>query len=93
MRFSLPILALATSAYAQLTITEPSTNHWWVANSINTIKWTGTQPTTFNVFLVNSDSTVLVRFLPHVGSGGFLFRWTAWKGVSREGDRAIEVEA
>ncbi|QRV75080.1 GPI-anchored small secreted protein [Ceratobasidium sp. AG-Ba] len=46
---------------AQLTITEPSSNRWWVAQSINTLRWTcNTSPhTNWTVLIMNSDTTIL----------------------------------
>lgn len=51
------------SVEAQLACTEPSTAHWWVANSLNTLRWTGNTPATFSVFLANSDTSVLTSKL------------------------------
>ncbi|OXG24787.1 hypothetical protein C366_00321 [Cryptococcus neoformans Tu401-1] len=56
-------LILASIVSAALTITEPSAAHWWVAQSLNTLAWDGTDPTEFSVFLANSDSNVLTSML------------------------------
>ncbi|KAG9104970.1 hypothetical protein FRC06_002890 [Ceratobasidium sp. 370] len=46
---------------AQLTITEPSSERWWVAQSQNTLRWTcNTSPyTNWTVLITNSDVNVL----------------------------------
>jgi len=46
---------------AQLTITEPSSERWWVAQSQNTLRWScNTSPyTNWTVLITNSDATVL----------------------------------
>ncbi|WVQ80740.1 hypothetical protein IAT38_002845 [Cryptococcus sp. DSM 104549] len=57
------ISALASMASAALTVTEPSASHWWVAQSLNTLAWSGKEPTEFSVFLANPDTNVLTSML------------------------------
>ncbi|OAX40554.1 hypothetical protein K503DRAFT_848892 [Rhizopogon vinicolor AM-OR11-026] len=59
-------LALASVAFlgvvsAQLTITSPSANDWWVAQSLNTLAWTcDTSPyQNFTILLTNSNLSIL----------------------------------
>jgi len=61
-RILLAVTALAGAASAQLTITNPSSSSWWVAQSTNTLTWTcNTSPyTSFTVLLANSNPSVLV---------------------------------
>jgi hypothetical protein len=58
----LAVAALWVSlAQAQLTITEPSSARWWVAQSQNTLRWTcNTSPyTNWTVLITNTDVTIL----------------------------------
>ncbi|TCD68390.1 hypothetical protein EIP91_010899 [Steccherinum ochraceum] len=55
--------ALVGVASADLQITNPDANHWWVANSINTLAWTcqdNTHPQ-YTVLIANQDPKVLVQ--------------------------------
>ncbi|KAK6910038.1 hypothetical protein L486_00307 [Kwoniella mangroviensis CBS 10435] len=66
MRFSLTISTLVLSlgaVSAQLTVTEPRADHWWVAQSLNTLAWEGSSPDQFSVFLSNTDTNVLTSIL------------------------------
>ncbi|WWC94236.1 hypothetical protein V866_001076 [Kwoniella sp. B9012] len=66
MKFSLTISTLFLSLgviSAQLTVTEPRADHWWVAQSLNTLAWEGSSPDQFSVFLSNSDTNVLTSIL------------------------------
>ncbi|KAG8720030.1 hypothetical protein FRC08_001323 [Ceratobasidium sp. 394] len=59
---ALAIVALGVSlVQAQLTITEPSSERWWVAQSQNTLRWTcNTSPyTNWTVLITNLDATIL----------------------------------
>ncbi|KAF9220811.1 hypothetical protein BS17DRAFT_636556, partial [Gyrodon lividus] len=60
-RVILAAAALAGAASAQLNITNPNPNSWWVAGSANTLAWTcNTSPyTTFTVLLTNSNPSIL----------------------------------
>ncbi|WVW83975.1 hypothetical protein I302_105998 [Kwoniella bestiolae CBS 10118] len=68
MKFS-PSLTLSAllvglgAVSAQLTVTEPRADHWWVANSLNTLAWEGSSPDQFSVFLSNPDTNVLTSLL------------------------------
>ncbi|KAG8729230.1 hypothetical protein FRC12_021161 [Ceratobasidium sp. 428] len=56
------IVALWVSlAQAQLTISEPSKDRWWVAQSQNTLRWScNTSPyTNWTVLITNPDATIL----------------------------------
>ncbi|KAG8740741.1 hypothetical protein FRC10_003946 [Ceratobasidium sp. 414] len=56
------IIALWVSlAQAQLTISEPSSERWWVAQSQNTLRWScNTSPyTNWTVLITNPDVTIL----------------------------------
>ncbi|CAE6410024.1 unnamed protein product [Rhizoctonia solani] len=59
--FSLVTLWASMVAAQQLTITEPSSDRWWVAQSINTLRWNCEQTTYTNwtVLITNSDVNVL----------------------------------
>ncbi|WWC89257.1 uncharacterized protein L201_004178 [Kwoniella dendrophila CBS 6074] len=67
MKFSICLstilVTLGISVNAQLTVTEPRTDHWWVAQSLNTLAWDGSTPDQFSVFLSNSDTNVLTSLL------------------------------
>ncbi|WVQ67613.1 uncharacterized protein L199_005816 [Kwoniella botswanensis] len=66
MKFSMTISTLLLSlgaVSAQLTVTEPRADHWWVAQSLNTLAWEGSSPDQFSVFLSNSDTNVLTSIL------------------------------
>jgi len=59
-------LALASAAFlgvvsAQLTITSPSANDWWVAQSLNTLSWTcDTSPyQNYTILLTNTNPSIL----------------------------------
>ncbi|KAF8841090.1 hypothetical protein BDN67DRAFT_1068755 [Paxillus ammoniavirescens] len=60
-RILLAAAALASAASAQLTVTNPSANSWWVAQSANTLAWTcNTSPyQTYTVVLTNSNPSIL----------------------------------
>ncbi|KIJ15393.1 hypothetical protein PAXINDRAFT_169234 [Paxillus involutus ATCC 200175] len=60
-RILLAAAALASVASAQLTITNPSANSWWVAQSANTLAWTcNTSPyQTYTVVLTNTNPSIL----------------------------------
>ncbi|KAG1732971.1 hypothetical protein EDB19DRAFT_1732364 [Suillus lakei] len=60
-RLALAFAALLSVVSAQLTITSPGTNDWWVASSLNTILWTcSTSPfSNFTILLANSNTAVL----------------------------------
>ncbi|KIK76522.1 hypothetical protein PAXRUDRAFT_835341 [Paxillus rubicundulus Ve08.2h10] len=60
-RILLAAAALASAASAQLTITNPSADSWWVAQSANTLAWTcNTSPyQTYTVVLTNSNPSIL----------------------------------
>ncbi|KAL4068463.1 hypothetical protein V8B97DRAFT_1918584 [Scleroderma yunnanense] len=62
-RLVLAAAALVGAASAQLTITNPSSDSWWVAQSSNTLAWTcDTSPyTNFTILLANSNPSVLVQ--------------------------------
>ncbi|KAF8606666.1 hypothetical protein BDV93DRAFT_520939 [Ceratobasidium sp. AG-I] len=51
----------ASLAQAQLTISEPSSERWWVAQSQNTLRWScNTSPyTNWTVLITNPDVTIL----------------------------------
>ncbi|KAI6104107.1 hypothetical protein EDD16DRAFT_1693964 [Pisolithus croceorrhizus] len=55
--------ALVSAASAQLTVTNPSSDSWWVAQSSNTLAWTcNTSPyNNFTVLLANSNPSILVE--------------------------------
>ncbi|KAI6006765.1 hypothetical protein EDC04DRAFT_2781842 [Pisolithus marmoratus] len=55
--------ALVSAASAQLTVTNPSSDSWWVAQSSNTLAWTcNTSPySNFTVLLANSNPSILVQ--------------------------------
>jgi len=56
------VIALWVSlVQAQLTITEPSSERWWIAQSQNTLRWTcNTSPyTNWTVLITNPDVTML----------------------------------
>ncbi|WWC70045.1 uncharacterized protein I206_103989 [Kwoniella pini CBS 10737] len=48
---------------AELKITQPTADHWWVAQSLGTLAWDGISPDQFSVFLSNSDTNVLTSLL------------------------------
>ncbi|WWC62027.1 uncharacterized protein I303_104614 [Kwoniella dejecticola CBS 10117] len=48
---------------AELKVTQPTADHWWVAQSLNTLAWDGSSPDQFSVFLSNSDTNVLTSLL------------------------------
>jgi len=54
------VLAVALSALA-ISVTSPTNTSGWQSNAVNTITWNrvDTDPTSFAVFLVNQDATVL----------------------------------
>ncbi|KAG2068542.1 hypothetical protein BDR04DRAFT_1056709 [Suillus decipiens] len=60
-RLTFACAALVSVVSAQLTITSPGTNDWWVASSANTLAWTcNTSPyQNFTILLANSNSAVL----------------------------------
>ncbi|KAG2140691.1 hypothetical protein DEU56DRAFT_289970 [Suillus clintonianus] len=60
-RLALAFAALLSVVSAQLTITSPGPNDWWVASSLNTISWTcSTSPyQNFTILLANSNTAVL----------------------------------
>ncbi|KAG2340803.1 hypothetical protein BDR05DRAFT_966356 [Suillus weaverae] len=60
-RLALACAALLSVVSAQLTITSPGTNDWWVASSLNTISWTCTTSTfsNFTILLSNSNTAIL----------------------------------
>ncbi|KIJ63816.1 hypothetical protein HYDPIDRAFT_91819 [Hydnomerulius pinastri MD-312] len=60
-RIALAAAALVGTASAQLTITNPSANSWWVAQSQNTLAWTcNTSPyQNYTVLLANSNPSIL----------------------------------
>ncbi|KAG1811822.1 uncharacterized protein BJ212DRAFT_1373366 [Suillus subaureus] len=60
-RLTLTCAALLSVVSAQLTITSPGTNDWWVASSANTLSWTcSTSPyQNFTILLTNSDASIL----------------------------------
>ncbi|KAI5994907.1 hypothetical protein F5J12DRAFT_856539 [Pisolithus orientalis] len=62
-RFLVAAAALVGAASAQLTITNPSSDSWWVAQSSNTLAWTcNTSPySNFTILLANSNPSVLVQ--------------------------------
>ncbi|KAG1732982.1 hypothetical protein EDB19DRAFT_1639994, partial [Suillus lakei] len=64
-RLALAFAALFSVVSAQLTITSPGTNDWWVASSLNTISWTcNTSPfMNFSILLTNSNPAVLPAHL------------------------------
>ncbi|GHJ85047.1 hypothetical protein NliqN6_1449 [Naganishia liquefaciens] len=52
--------SLAVSgALAELSIVSPSSEIFWVGNSSNTLRWLGTDPKQFTVFLNNPDTNLL----------------------------------
>ncbi|WRT66430.1 uncharacterized protein IL334_003386 [Kwoniella shivajii] len=58
------MMALAvTFVKAELKVTQPTSDHWWVAQSLNTLAWEGDSPDQFSVFLSNSDTNVLTSML------------------------------
>ncbi|CAE6382015.1 unnamed protein product [Rhizoctonia solani] len=59
--FSFVALWVAIVSAQQLTITEPSSDRWWVAQSINTLRWNCEQTTYTNwtVLITNPDVTIL----------------------------------
>ncbi|KAG1732974.1 hypothetical protein EDB19DRAFT_1639953 [Suillus lakei] len=61
-RLALPFAALLSVVSAQLMISSPGTNDWWVASSLNIITWTcSTSPyLSFTILLANSNPLVLV---------------------------------
>ncbi|TFK41784.1 hypothetical protein BDQ12DRAFT_678488 [Crucibulum laeve] len=62
MRFAIlsTVVALAAVAAADLQITSPGTDNWWVAKSSNVIRWTceDTSHPTFNIMIGNKDINV-----------------------------------
>ncbi|KAG1867199.1 hypothetical protein DFJ58DRAFT_742926 [Suillus subalutaceus] len=60
-RLALTCAALLGIVSAQLTVTSPGTNDWWVASSANTLSWTcSTSPyQNFTILLTNSNPSVL----------------------------------
>ncbi|KAI6145730.1 hypothetical protein EDD17DRAFT_1879723 [Pisolithus thermaeus] len=62
-RILVTAVALVSAASAQLTVTNPSSNSWWVAQSSNTLAWTcNTSPySNFTILLANSNPSVLVE--------------------------------
>jgi hypothetical protein len=67
--FALVAAALAASAQAALTITAPSSSHWWIAESVNNIEWNcgNGNPSSYTVMITNSDVKVLTSPLAIVG--------------------------
>ncbi|ORY33974.1 hypothetical protein BCR39DRAFT_586176 [Naematelia encephala] len=67
MLLSLSILLLGscTVRAQSLIITQPSPEHWWVANELDTLAWTAgdNPPQEFSVFLANPDPTILTSEL------------------------------
>ncbi|KAI6006818.1 hypothetical protein EDD15DRAFT_2258 [Pisolithus albus] len=55
--------ALVGAVSAQLTVTNPTSDSWWVAQSANTLAWTcNTSPyNNFTVLLANSNPSILVQ--------------------------------
>ncbi|KIM64895.1 hypothetical protein SCLCIDRAFT_1213000 [Scleroderma citrinum Foug A] len=62
-RLVLVAAALLGTASAQLTITNPTSDSWWVAQSSNTLAWTCDTSTysNFTVLLANSNPSILVQ--------------------------------
>lgn len=62
-RLVIAAAALLGAASAQLTITNPSSDSWWVAQSSNTLVWTcdTSTYTNFTVLLANSNPSILVQ--------------------------------
>ncbi|CAE6516171.1 unnamed protein product [Rhizoctonia solani] len=58
---SLVTFWVALVSAQQLTITEPSSDRWWIAQSINTLRWNceQTQYTNWTVLITNPDATIL----------------------------------
>jgi len=69
MRASVVIAALAASAQAALTITQPSASNWWIADSVNNIAWTcgNGNPAAYTVVVTNPDVKLLTGPLAVVG--------------------------
>ncbi|WVF71508.1 hypothetical protein IAT40_006314 [Kwoniella sp. CBS 6097] len=66
MKFSLVVSALFVAAgfvSAELKVTQPTADHWWVAQSLNTLAWDGSDPSQFSVFISNPDQNVLTSIL------------------------------
>ncbi|KAG1843092.1 hypothetical protein C8R48DRAFT_751001 [Suillus tomentosus] len=60
-RLALTCAALLSVVSAQLTITSPGANDWWVASSVNTLAWSCTTSPylNFTILLANSNLSVL----------------------------------
>ncbi|KAG2151161.1 uncharacterized protein EDB93DRAFT_1139496 [Suillus bovinus] len=60
-RVAFACAALLSVVSAQLTVTSPGTNDWWVASSTNTLAWTcSTSPyLNFTILLANPNSQIL----------------------------------
>ncbi|OCF36802.1 hypothetical protein I316_01398 [Kwoniella heveanensis BCC8398] len=66
MRYTLAISAIFAAAglvSAELKVTQPTASHWWVAQSLNTLAWDGSDPSQFSVFISNPDQNVLTSIL------------------------------
>ncbi|WVQ99450.1 hypothetical protein IAU59_006585 [Kwoniella sp. CBS 9459] len=57
------VLAAAGLVSAELKVTQPTAAHWWVAQSLNTLAWDGSDPAQFSVFISNPDQNVLTSIL------------------------------
>ncbi|KAI6012066.1 hypothetical protein PISMIDRAFT_676937 [Pisolithus microcarpus 441] len=63
VRILVAAAALVGAVSAQLTVTNPTSDSWWVAQSANTLAWTcNTSPyNNFTVLLANSNPSILVQ--------------------------------
>ncbi|KAF5336355.1 hypothetical protein D9611_006599 [Ephemerocybe angulata] len=61
---AISVVAVASMAAAQLTVTTPSAANWWVAKSTNVLQWSckaDNVPQTFTVLIGNQNPAVLVQ--------------------------------
>ncbi|EIW70342.1 hypothetical protein M231_06720 [Tremella mesenterica] len=48
---------------SDLKVLKPTADLWWVAQSVNTLAWSGNTPQSFSVFLNNADEKILTSKL------------------------------
>ncbi|KAG0702184.1 hypothetical protein DFH29DRAFT_805287 [Suillus ampliporus] len=65
-RLALAAAALLSVVSAQLTITSPGTNDWWVASSVNTLAWSCSSSPyqNFTIIIANTNTSILAAPLP-----------------------------